>query len=351
MLMLGSLAVSLGIQSVEAMERSTARGGGLLGPLAYVPLLFGIPAVVVAMCSLVVALTLLSRYQAGEVLLDARDSPSAESSGTRLLLVSSLLILSAFVVVTGLRPFWPEAQRRELPEHQDTIPARTRSDIEALREISKKPPREAEAFLRSATMNGRLGVMMLADRDATRTLVASNLPVAFECIDTLEIEEKDVMAQIESQRGLRTKDTENLEERQLVLVRTLNDLRSALRDIQHVPAELEPFLAYRATRKGVARPMAISLIGKLDLPGDKRNWLLFSYAAHGDEEAATTALQALAHLGAQAEPLLEELKRLGEEYWKNPATAALSWSVNQTVEEIEKKVKDDVSKSREEVPR
>jgi hypothetical protein len=344
---LGALAVYSGIHSVEAMERSTARGGGLLGPLAYVPLLFGIPVVALAFCSLVMALLVLPRYQLRNVPPEDGSPMPPVWSGKTILVLLALVPLSAFVLINGLRPFWPAAQHQVAVERIDAMPARTRAEIDALREIQNKPPRESKAFFQSAIMNGRLGVMMLADRDATLALAASNIPVAFDCIDILEIEEKNAMAKIEKQTGPRTRDTEKIENEQLVLLNNMHDLLSALRDVQRIPAGLEPFLAYRATRKGIARPVAISLLGKLNIPGDKRSWLLFSYVAHGDEEAVLAALQALTRLGAQAEPVVDELKRVGQEYWKNPATAALSWSVNQTVEEIEKKVNNDASRARE----
>ena len=59
LLVLGSLAVAVGIYSVGAAEFSSARGGGLLSPLAYVPLLFGVPIVVLAICSIAIALTVV----------------------------------------------------------------------------------------------------------------------------------------------------------------------------------------------------------------------------------------------------------------------------------------------------
>ena len=61
--MLGSLAVVIGIYSVEAAEISSARGGGLLSPYAYLPLLFGVPMLVLAVCSLVVAIVGLHPYR------------------------------------------------------------------------------------------------------------------------------------------------------------------------------------------------------------------------------------------------------------------------------------------------
>ncbi len=348
---LGALAVYMGIHSVEAMELSTARGGGLLGPLAYFPLLFGIPLVVLAFFSLFVALLVFPRYSPGQVLPSDVSLERPATIATKILALLSLALLTAFILFSGLSPFLPAAQRREPAEAIDTLPARTRTEIAALREIVSKPPRDSNAFFRSAVMNGRLGVLMLADREATLALTAANIPAAFDCLDDLDREHAKIMEKINKQSGLRTRADGETEDAFLDHLNNSNDLLSALRDVQRIPAGLEPLLAYRATRKGSARTVAISLIGKLDIPADKRSWLLFSYVAHGDEEAATASLRALAHLGAQAEPVVEELKRLGEEYWKNPATAALSWSVNQTVEEIEKKVNNDASKAREKAPR
>jgi len=59
------MAVAVGIHSVEAAELSSARGGGLLSPLAYVPLLFGAPVVVLASLSLVVAIVALPISRSG----------------------------------------------------------------------------------------------------------------------------------------------------------------------------------------------------------------------------------------------------------------------------------------------
>ena len=41
---------------MRAAERSAAKGGGLLSPIAALPLLFGIPVLVLSLCSIVVAL-------------------------------------------------------------------------------------------------------------------------------------------------------------------------------------------------------------------------------------------------------------------------------------------------------
>lgn len=218
------------------------------------------------------------------------------------------------------------------------MPARTRAEINALNELPQITSRESKAFLRSAIMNGRLDVMVLADREATLALVASNIPTAFECIDILEIERNSVMAQIENQSGPLTADEGEKEDEYLDVVNKMHSLLLVLKGVQRISAGLEPFLTTRAKRKGIARPVAISLIGKLDLPIEKLSWLLFSYVADGDGEAVRTALPALARLGAQAAPVVEELKRVRLKYRSNPATAALSRSIDQTVREIEKPV-------------
>ena len=342
---LGALAVYSGIHSVEAMERSTARGGGLLGPLAYVPLLFGIPLVILAFLSLFVALLVLPRYQPGHVLPGdvSRELPALSSKIVVALMLIALL--SVFVLSNGLRPFLPPAQRQESAEAVDTLPARTRTEIAALREIVNRSLPGSKAFFRSAVMNGRLGVLMMADRETTLALTAANIQTAFDCLDDFDRENEKIMAKINKQSGPRTREDGETEDAFLDHLYNSNDLLSALRDVQRIPAGLEPFLAYRATRKGSGRTVAISLVGKLDMPADKRCWLLFSYVAHGDEEAVLAALQALTRLGAQAEPVVDELKRVGQEYYKNPATAALSLSVNQTVEKIEKTLKTDASRA------
>ena len=56
LLMLGTLAVVVGVHAMHAAERSTASGGGIMSPLAALPLLFGIPVLVLALCAIAVAL-------------------------------------------------------------------------------------------------------------------------------------------------------------------------------------------------------------------------------------------------------------------------------------------------------
>lgn len=56
LVLLGLFLSVVGFHAVAAAERSTARGGGLLSPIAYIPLLFGVPMVVFAACVLAIAL-------------------------------------------------------------------------------------------------------------------------------------------------------------------------------------------------------------------------------------------------------------------------------------------------------
>ncbi len=58
LLMIGTLAVVVGVHAIQAAERSTASGGGIMSPLAALPLLFGIPVLVLALCAIAVALVM-----------------------------------------------------------------------------------------------------------------------------------------------------------------------------------------------------------------------------------------------------------------------------------------------------
>jgi len=60
LLLFGTLAVIEGVYAMNAAERSTAGGGGLLSPLAAVPLIFGVPVCILAILSIIAALTLIS---------------------------------------------------------------------------------------------------------------------------------------------------------------------------------------------------------------------------------------------------------------------------------------------------
>jgi len=57
LLVIGSLSVMIGIYAVRSAEISAARGGGLLSPLAWVPLIFGIALATLALPSIILALT------------------------------------------------------------------------------------------------------------------------------------------------------------------------------------------------------------------------------------------------------------------------------------------------------
>lgn len=63
LLMLGTLAVVGGVHAMQAAERSTASGGGIMSPLAALPLLFGIPVLVLALCAIAVALIMPASTQ------------------------------------------------------------------------------------------------------------------------------------------------------------------------------------------------------------------------------------------------------------------------------------------------
>jgi len=60
-LMLGSFFIVVGFHAVAAAERSTARGGGLLSPIAFLPFLYGVPMAVFAGCSVAIALVAVPR--------------------------------------------------------------------------------------------------------------------------------------------------------------------------------------------------------------------------------------------------------------------------------------------------
>lgn len=60
LLLPGALAVAVGAYSMRAAERSTASGGGLLSPLAALPLAFGCPVLILALCSNAAVLTVVS---------------------------------------------------------------------------------------------------------------------------------------------------------------------------------------------------------------------------------------------------------------------------------------------------
>jgi hypothetical protein len=56
LLLLGMLAVHAGFRAIEAAERSTAAGGGLLSPLAFLPFCFAVPVFAFALFSIAMTL-------------------------------------------------------------------------------------------------------------------------------------------------------------------------------------------------------------------------------------------------------------------------------------------------------
>jgi hypothetical protein len=57
----GGVALAVGLTAMRAAARSAAHGGGLMGPIAAVPLVFGAPTTLLAAASIVVAVTALPR--------------------------------------------------------------------------------------------------------------------------------------------------------------------------------------------------------------------------------------------------------------------------------------------------
>jgi len=57
----GLLAVILGFYGMRAAERSVSQGGGLLSPYAVVPLLIGVPLVLLALLAIASALTIVPK--------------------------------------------------------------------------------------------------------------------------------------------------------------------------------------------------------------------------------------------------------------------------------------------------
>lgn len=343
LLVVGVLAVLAGLQSIEAAEQSSARGGGLLGPLAYVPLLFGAPMTVLALWSLAVALVGLPGQR---LAADAASAPLPVRPGFALALRVLALLALAAVPLAGLYSVWPGPPHPEKAAAAPPPPARVRSDIAAVREMARKPQHEVRAFLRSAIRNGRLEAMRAFERDATLALLAANLPAAFECLDELDAEGARVMAKIEKQSGPRTPEDGRTEDQHVDVLGKTHALLTALNDIEQVPAALEPFLEQRAARSGAGRAVAIGLVGRLDARSERRSALLLSWVAKGDDEAVLAALQALSRMGVEAAPALEDLRRIGAAYWRNPATASLSSSVERTVASIEQQLKAEAARRR-----
>lgn len=229
-LVIGVIAILVGIQSVEASNRSTARGGGLLSALAWIPLFFGAPMVMLASLSLTAAWLGLSVDDGDPT--PGRHAP-AESRATRgatpLLFAALLAVLAT--VGGSLKAVWPTdssgvvSERAERPSRPRGDPA----DVKALRTIATQSPQVAAAFLHGAITQGRLGVLRAADEQATLTLLVNNLPTARACLDTLIAERDRVAALIEGQAGPRTAADGRAEGELLFTNDRLSDLESALR--------------------------------------------------------------------------------------------------------------------------
>jgi hypothetical protein len=63
LLLVGSLFIVFGFLAVAAAERSTARGGGLMSPVAFLPFLYGLPLVSFALWSILVALVRIPKHR------------------------------------------------------------------------------------------------------------------------------------------------------------------------------------------------------------------------------------------------------------------------------------------------
>jgi hypothetical protein len=324
LLVVGSLAVYIGIRSVEAAEISTSWGGGLLSLLAWIPLLFGLPVVVLAAFSLCVGLLAFPASRAGGSQQEAAPYGHSAEDGRpflRLMLAWTLLAWGFTILIPAI---WPTSEAQQAAKQTETASARRKADIDALRALARRPPEETAAVLRSVILEGRLNTMRLTDPEPTLALVIANLPVAFECIDILEARTKRVMEQIEKHGPIRSLADREREDEHLRLMDSTRVLLMVLNDVKQVPANREQLLAQRAARKGPGQTVAISLMGKLDIPADRRIGLLMSFVTDDDRQAENAARQALAQMGAQAGAGRDELYRLQAEGRKHPPTGAPS---------------------------
>jgi hypothetical protein len=237
-------------------------------------------------------------------------------------MLSWILLAWGFSIL--IPAIWPASEAQEAAKQMEKTTARRKADIDALRALARRPPEETAAVLRSAILDGRLDVMRLTDQHATLALVTANLPVAFECIDILEAEKRSVMEQIEKQGAIRSWADREREDVHLKLTNSMSGLLTVLNDVKQVPVSQEQLLAQRGARKGPGQTVAISLMGKLDIPTDKRIGLLMSFVTDEDRQAANAARQALAQMGAQAGSERDELNRLQTERGKHPPTGARS---------------------------
>jgi hypothetical protein len=139
LLVVGALAIAAGIHAVNAAEISTSRGGGLLSPLAWIPLLFGLPVVVLAAFSLPVPLLALPASRSDGQ--HPADTPYLTGVPGRKplmqLLVVWLLLACGVVVVVPI--IWPRSEADKLAGQEAAERARRQSDAVAVRERAGKP--------------------------------------------------------------------------------------------------------------------------------------------------------------------------------------------------------------------
>jgi hypothetical protein len=116
LLLVGILAVAFGISSVRADELSSARGGGLLGGLAYLPLVFGVPVVILASYSLATALMILPEYRScADPLKDRLLCSTVERSRRAWMVYDVLLVLATVILL--LWAAWPAAHHQDFFRH------------------------------------------------------------------------------------------------------------------------------------------------------------------------------------------------------------------------------------------
>ena len=140
LLVFGSLAVYVGIHSVEAAEISISRGGGLLSPLAWIPLLFGLPTVVLAAFSLLAAMLALPADRAGGRRQEAALDGTRVAIGRPVmrLLLAWILLACGFTVL--LPSLWPMSEAQKAAKQMEMTFARKKANIDALRALSRRPP-------------------------------------------------------------------------------------------------------------------------------------------------------------------------------------------------------------------
>jgi hypothetical protein len=116
LLLVGMLAITLGVSSVRAAELSSAHGGGLLGGLAYLPLVFGVPVVILAFYSLATALMILPEYRScADPLKDRLSCSTAERSRRAWMVYDVLLVLATVILL--LWAVWPATHHQDFFRH------------------------------------------------------------------------------------------------------------------------------------------------------------------------------------------------------------------------------------------